>query len=361
MLNVGHGDSIVVEYVHDDVRSFGVIDSNRHAGQIPAIRKLREIGAEQLSFVALTHPHSDHYRGLLEIIEQFPTRQIFAFPMVEDLRRLKKLFQQYREMAARTDSEALRRDAFEFVKFFILAHERWNNGELDISELTGPGNRINPEGFAGVEVTVLLPLKKYKGDIYHALEHGTFEPETTKTNELSLSLSFVYGGRTVLFGADGTERAWFDHRKELAKSNTKLAADIVKLPHHGSRIDCSEQTIDYVYVNAGEHRLALVSADGRSHPAPETLAALHARGIKPYCTNLAKVCGANIDSMFTAKDASPEAVRWINMHRPDVADAVRRPCQGDVCVSIQSSGEIVVTRQFENACAYRGDYDLLTG
>jgi metal-dependent hydrolase (beta-lactamase superfamily II) len=60
VLNVEHGDSIIVEFNG----SFGLIDSNRCGQRIPALEKLQALGAERLRFVALTHPHHDHYRGI---------------------------------------------------------------------------------------------------------------------------------------------------------------------------------------------------------------------------------------------------------------------------------------------------------
>lgn len=72
VLNVGHGDSIVLEHEDNGARSFGVIDSNGVLGQDPpALVKLRALGAKRLSFVALTHPHADHFVGLHRILKEF--------------------------------------------------------------------------------------------------------------------------------------------------------------------------------------------------------------------------------------------------------------------------------------------------
>jgi hypothetical protein len=38
-----------------------------------------------------------------------------------------------------------------------------------------------------------------------------------------------------------------------------------------------------------------------------------------------------------------------------------QPCQGDVKIEISSAGAISIEPEHKNACAFRGDYDLLFG
>ena len=71
-MNVDHGDSIVLEYRASAELAFAVIDSNVKTGQKPrALEKLEMLGAQSLSFVAITHPHADHYMGMRAIMEAY--------------------------------------------------------------------------------------------------------------------------------------------------------------------------------------------------------------------------------------------------------------------------------------------------
>jgi beta-lactamase superfamily II metal-dependent hydrolase len=80
ILNVGHGSSVVVEKQSATDRAFGVIDSNKQGAQTPkALRKLQQLGARRLSFLCLTHPHADHYRGMYDIIRAFPNAIDFFY------------------------------------------------------------------------------------------------------------------------------------------------------------------------------------------------------------------------------------------------------------------------------------------
>ena len=84
VLNVGHGDSIILEYKRNDERVYGLIDSNSNAPtEPPALTRLKELGATGLSFVCLTHPHRDHYCGMYQILREYKGRinEFYTFPL----------------------------------------------------------------------------------------------------------------------------------------------------------------------------------------------------------------------------------------------------------------------------------------
>jgi beta-lactamase superfamily II metal-dependent hydrolase len=74
-LNVGQGSSAVVEFTRGDCNHFGLIDSNCPLGESPrALQKLRDLACHHLSFVALTHPHDDHYGDLINVLMHIKAR-----------------------------------------------------------------------------------------------------------------------------------------------------------------------------------------------------------------------------------------------------------------------------------------------
>src|SRR6516164_4941234 len=108
-LNVGHGSSVIVE-VHDGVkRVYGVIDSNRVGSREPrTLTKLRELGAQELSFLCLTHPHVDHFNGLFEVVLAFPNaiRHFYSCPFGDlclNRNRLRKLASKLKKIANSSD------------------------------------------------------------------------------------------------------------------------------------------------------------------------------------------------------------------------------------------------------------------
>ncbi len=67
--DVGQGDSIIIEWQNDDEEDkIGIIDSNQHNGN-PVLDYIKQRKTKEIEFIVLSHPHSDHFSGLLEILE----------------------------------------------------------------------------------------------------------------------------------------------------------------------------------------------------------------------------------------------------------------------------------------------------
>ena len=128
-LNVKHGDSIVIKYDGPDGPVFGVIDSNTSVSKDPpALIKLKELNAQKLSFVALTHPDADHYTGLPLIIEAYKNKieHFYSFPLNHHIQgRLEKIASIYRKINNSTDSPKIQKDTTEFVKTLVNVSCYW--------------------------------------------------------------------------------------------------------------------------------------------------------------------------------------------------------------------------------------------
>ncbi len=368
MLNVGHGDSIVLEYASDAGTFFGVIDSNRDSfrDEPKALELLRKRGAIQLSFVLLTHPHADHFSGLCRIMEEFPVQTLLTYPLHRDKKRLQSVGNKYLDAALTSGSATIKRHAEEFVKFVVDASKKAEDGSIEWIDIEGPTNRVRPHGFAGVNISAMLPFKKVKGEYYNALDSNRADAlESPLQNSLSVALDIEYGDYRISLCGDATQSAWYDHRRELQKANERVSFTVSKLPHHGSAADCSSQVLDYLFdaPSAQKELIGLISAEGsKYHPSPEVLKGLKKRGIKPYCTNLSVVCGNNVRELIADAITPPELIKLLNRAEVVALTGKRRqtPCQGDICVEIPKFGAATVVREFNNACAFRGDLDFLS-
>ena len=181
ILNVDHGDSIIIEHEDNGSKVYGVIDSNIPEGENtpPALIKLQQLNAKNLSFVALTHPHKDHYLGLPEIIESFPVENFYSFPLGSlNPANLEKIKGIYRKLIENTDSSYLKRLSFQFVRLLWLVKNRigLDNWESPI----GCDSIIYPQGFSDVDIRIILPHPKEKGFYFQMIENNDVNIATSQ-------------------------------------------------------------------------------------------------------------------------------------------------------------------------------------
>jgi competence protein ComEC len=235
-IDVGQGDSILVEA--PDGKNI-LIDG----GGIPAFRKQSyRIGAKivnpfllkkkikKLDTVILTHGHTDHMDGLLDVLS--------AYPAAEFLDTLAG-------GGGVTDDEYIR--ILETVKAKNIPYRLAAAGDiLDF----GPS----------LKVTVLNPPKK----------------RFNNPNDNSLVIKITYNKVSFLLTADVGQVA---ERKMLSAYKDRMQSTILKIGHHGSRSSSCAAFLQEV-----RPEVAIISC-GRNnsfgHPHPETLKRLKRAGI-PY-------------------------------------------------------------------------------
>lgn len=277
VLNVGHGSSIVVEYSDGREKAFGVIDSNADAGEQPrALKKLRELGASRLSFVALTHPHKDHFSGLFDVVKEYrgSIDYLFSCPF-GDLLNQKKRFDQFVEglqkIYSESDGPTQRKAALELLQLLVWADTDHNSKRLQWHECKGESTELAIPGFGGVDIFTVLPPSRVIGSYVQKIEKADMSVFGRQDdNAISLAFQFIYRGRTVLLGGDGNAANWKHRRRFEEIKQRPLSGEVVNLPHHGSRHDNPPDVLQQLFAASGE-RFGVTSADGRSHPSEEVI------------------------------------------------------------------------------------------
>jgi beta-lactamase superfamily II metal-dependent hydrolase len=90
-INVGYGDSILIEYKHNNGKFIILIDGGKpdedhyknFPGRIRTVDFLREKRIDKINLMVVSHLHEDHVGGLLEVVRNYEVDEMwsnFVFP-----------------------------------------------------------------------------------------------------------------------------------------------------------------------------------------------------------------------------------------------------------------------------------------
>ncbi|WP_341539598.1 DNA internalization-related competence protein ComEC/Rec2 [Tamaricihabitans halophyticus] len=225
--DVGQGDAFLLATEQHD-RAV-LVDT----GPDPALLMscLREAGVTRIPLVVLSHLHADHVGGLVAALEADAVGAVAIGPG----RTPRWAWEQVRDEAARA--------------------------KVPLVELVA-GQRL---GWPGLRMDVLGPVAPVSNEV-HAEAAGT------EINNTSLVIrAHTAAGRVLLTG--DIELA---AQADLLASGTDLTAEVLKVPHHGSRFTAPE------LVDAVQPELAMIGVgedNSYGHPSKEVLRGLAERGV----------------------------------------------------------------------------------
>jgi len=243
-IDVGQGDSILVRFPAGSVML--VDGGTKGAGKASVVPYLKALHVEKVDYVVPSHPDADHCGGLLSVVESFEVGQVWENGQTADT-------YSWWDFSDAVDAKAVPR-------------ARVQRGDVYTVD--------------GCPVTVLNADQGW-GD--------------TNNNSVVLLIE-CEGARVLLTGDTGTES---QEDMVAALGASQLAADAVKVAHHGSW-DMYEQ------FPAAVHPEAALCSVGKwneyGHPVAEIIAAWQAVGAVFYRTD------QNGDIVMTAKDGSMKVV-----------------------------------------------------
>ena len=218
-LDVGQGDSALVTMPDGTTLLVdgggSIIDTTRRIGETVVSEYLWWRGLDQIDYILVTHADADHIDGLNDVLKNFTVRNaLIARAPANDPE-----FSKFSESLKHTNTRA---------------------------ELLQAGDVIH---FGGVELSVLWPPAGGE----------------TSTNNDSIVLRLKFGERSILLTGDIEKQA----ERSLLESLQNLRADVVKVPHHGSKTSSTED-----FVRATAPQLAIISVGRHSmfgHPHQEVV------------------------------------------------------------------------------------------
>ena len=241
-LDVGAGDAIFVQVPGNHallIDGGGTYDGRFDTGMQLVAPVLWQHYVHHFDFMALTHMHPDHARGLVSILRLFPAQHLLTndSPVTSD-----------------------------YVRDLLTAGQRWGTQHHTAQE--GP----RQWQWERLQVTMLAP------------PDTTAKPYTAWTprneNDRSLVLRLQYGTVRLLLTGDieqATER-W------LLAQGVDVRADVLKVGHHGSKTSTS-----LAFVQRVQPRVGIISTGADNpygHPHPQVLDVLAQRGIAVWRTDM---------------------------------------------------------------------------
>ncbi|KLU40223.1 MAG: DNA internalization-related competence protein ComEC/Rec2 [Limnochordia bacterium] len=233
-LNVGQGDCLfILTPSNQTILIDGGGDSlywqerGRNVGLERVVPYLKHRGVEKLDLVILSHPHEDHLFGLLAVLENFPVGMVL-------------------DNGQGTDSPS-------YEKYLTLLAEKGIHPHP-----VQAGDEMALEG--GVRLRFLHPHRSTLEYLSH--------------NDASVVVALDFQRSTMLFTGDLEAVGLLELLQRIGPN--ALKADVVKVPHHGSR-----SSLDPRLYEAVDPAWALICVGPNSfgHPHGEVLAHLEEQGI----------------------------------------------------------------------------------
>jgi beta-lactamase superfamily II metal-dependent hydrolase len=226
---VGQGDSIIIEWLENEVRHFGIVDCKSHNGKIPTLDFLLQNRINVIDFVILSHPHHDHYSGFKGLIKGCLNNDIH----IKRISHTAAVQTDYLKGASY--SAALTNELMEVFSLFRYLRD---NKHTVIGYVSG-GYHVNlPLG--NYRLSFLAPRSEHYDKFSEKVNYASFKiddeenGDNSDANLLSTIIKIEKDDNFILLTSDSTryviKNLGIKHFYEL--SGTLVAGQI---PHHGAR------------------------------------------------------------------------------------------------------------------------------
>ncbi len=225
-VDVGQGDCSIIQFKGYDI----LIDAGEKQYGDNVVKKLQELGVDDLEFVVATHPHSDHIGGISEVLENYVVEN-FVMPEVVHTTKT------YEDMIDLVDEKSIN---------LIIPNQGQYLIETD-----------------GAKLQVISP--KITGE--------------DNLNNYSICLKFDYGNTRAIYTGDAEVMI----EKMIIESGVGLDCDIFQVGHHGSVTSNSGN-----FLGAMSPQIGIISCGKNNdygHPQEEVVERFETLGTVLYRTD----------------------------------------------------------------------------
>lgn len=223
-IDVGQGDSTLLECDG----SYMLIDAGETDYGNAVVDYLKQYNVDKLSYMVITHPHSDHYGGAEAVLESIDTENIILTEAYNTTRSWEDLVDYI--------------DSNDYNVIIPETNQVFNLGKCNI--------------------TTYVP-----------------EIDNDDLNNCSVVLKAEYNGMSALFTGDAGK----PEESKILESGFDVKADVLNIGHHGSRTSTGKEFLESV-----NPQLALISCGKNNdygHPHKETTASLKKQNVKSLRTD----------------------------------------------------------------------------
>lgn len=351
--SVGRGDASVFE-IHDDDNVYYIIyDICRIRGFNPIAEYLIN-KTDTVHAVIISHMHRDHISGINEIFEQFKVKELYLPPYFHvRTKSLDKILTKYREEIKRkitksSDSQNLH----ELSDFSRIIHEvnQYCKGQstVYVNSLEGIERPFYLDCNQTVDLgSVFLPMNKFTARISKFIEDSEHILDSYEgMNDSSISILFTFFRWKLLVTGDSQKKSWYELKGRFRNRIQNFDLDVLKVAHHGSEVNTDPDLLSFFYSQKEKRKFAIISGDGKKHPAKELLSSLGNMNVEPFCTGLSVHCVPKLKLLIPSEINSYFTEFLINY---DIFEPVK--CQGNITITMDEN-HLEIHSETNNFCPY---------
>ena len=203
-------------------------------GEMVLLPFLRRQGIRRVDLAVISHPHEDHFGGMLPLVEMIPVHRLLLSPVEGES-------PYYDELLRRAEAGGIPVET-------AGAGRRWGSSSGLLIETLGPPREL-------------------------------FTGTGSDLNNNSLVLRLCYEEVSFLFCGDIEDEG----ARALLRGKHDLRADVFLVPHHGGFMALMPELLQAVQP---QYAVISVGTNSFGHPRTETLSALEEAGIKTFRTDL---------------------------------------------------------------------------
>jgi beta-lactamase superfamily II metal-dependent hydrolase len=257
--NVDQGDTIILEWQNDsNEREIGIIDCHlKNGGPNLAVEHILENGYKNISFMIMTHPHTDHFSGFLSLLDFCEEHKIEVNDFMHTANLDKKHLEQ--SLVQKVNSNHLidsfvtyKKERNNLKRLFRKIDDLHNdpNSILEEASVVNNKSKIILNKRKGLFLEILSPSeydekKQYQQYTFTLNSEGRLDirknqkrENNPKANLLSSFIRIFSGEWQILLPSD-SEKSSIERIMNMKKYN-KLFDDkllISQIPHHGSLLN----------------------------------------------------------------------------------------------------------------------------